>query len=230
MNRSRTTCARLSRISDRLPPVSRWISTAVDEEPHVEDRHALGQLDERVAQRQAEVLLIEGLLELRADRLLQLVGRPCPSPSETHVRRGARATAGRAPRETALRTLSCAAIRRCIRNSERQRARRRRRRNGAQNMLRRANMAASAAADSAGRTAMHRRCALGVVCTPDCSISCVEPGAAPRARHEAVERRQRSFGRALHDDRDSSASDGPAAPTRPAGAVRAVALRACRAA
>ena len=37
-------------------------------------RHALGQLVERVAQRQAEVLLIEGLLELGADRRRQLVG------------------------------------------------------------------------------------------------------------------------------------------------------------
>ena len=30
LNRSRTTAARLSRISDRLPPVSRWMSTAVE--------------------------------------------------------------------------------------------------------------------------------------------------------------------------------------------------------
>ena len=35
--------ARLSSTSDRLPPVSRCVSTAVDEEPRVEQRHPLGE-------------------------------------------------------------------------------------------------------------------------------------------------------------------------------------------
>src|SRR5580698_364950 len=41
-----------------------------DEEPDVEDRDALGHLVERVAERKAEVLLVEGLLELGPDRRL----------------------------------------------------------------------------------------------------------------------------------------------------------------
>src|SRR5207247_3827785 len=41
---------------------------------HVEDRDASGHLVQRVAQRQTEVLLLERLLELRADRFLELVG------------------------------------------------------------------------------------------------------------------------------------------------------------
>ena len=43
------------------------------EEPHVENRDARGHLVQRVAQREAEVLLIERLLELRADRIGHLL-------------------------------------------------------------------------------------------------------------------------------------------------------------
>ncbi len=57
-----------------------------DEEPHVEQAEALRQLVERVAQRQPEVLLIERLLELRADRIGQLVG--------DHAHRGLERVAG----------------------------------------------------------------------------------------------------------------------------------------
>src|SRR4029077_14915252 len=46
-----------------------------DEEADVEERHALGELVQRIAQRQAEVLLIERLLELGPDRLLSQIGR-----------------------------------------------------------------------------------------------------------------------------------------------------------
>ena len=44
------------------------------EEPHVEQRHADGEVRQRVLQRQAEVLLVERLPELGADRLRHLVG------------------------------------------------------------------------------------------------------------------------------------------------------------
>jgi hypothetical protein len=44
------------------------------EEPDVDERDALRQVVERVFQRQAEVLLVEGLAELRAHRLLEFVG------------------------------------------------------------------------------------------------------------------------------------------------------------
>ena len=45
-----------------------------DEEPHVDERHALAQVAERVLERDAEVLLLERLLELRADGIRRLVG------------------------------------------------------------------------------------------------------------------------------------------------------------
>ena len=44
------------------------------EEPDVEQRHAEREVVERVFHRQPEVLLVEGLPELRADRLVHLVG------------------------------------------------------------------------------------------------------------------------------------------------------------
>ena len=59
-----------------------------DEEPHVEDGDALGQLVERLPQRQAVVLLIEGLLDLRARPAPASRRRPCRARSETRARRG----------------------------------------------------------------------------------------------------------------------------------------------
>ena len=56
------------------------------EELHVENRHALGHLVEHVAQRQTEVLLLERLLELDADRRRQFVGH--------HAHRGLEGVAG----------------------------------------------------------------------------------------------------------------------------------------
>src|SRR5439155_3776675 len=46
------------------------------EEADVEERHALAQLIQRVAERQAEVLLVVSLLELGIDRLGELLGYP----------------------------------------------------------------------------------------------------------------------------------------------------------
>ena len=86
LKRSRTTCARFSRISDRLPPVSRWMRTAVTKKRTSSSRDALRHLVQRVAQRQAEVLLIERLLELGADRLRQFLGH--------HAERGLERVAG----------------------------------------------------------------------------------------------------------------------------------------
>src|SRR5947207_12431705 len=46
-----------------------------DEELHVEQRHALGKPVERLTHRQAEILLVEHLLELDARRRAQFVSR-----------------------------------------------------------------------------------------------------------------------------------------------------------
>ena len=44
------------------------------EKTHIDDRHPLCEVVERVLERQAKVLLVERLAELRSDRLLHLVG------------------------------------------------------------------------------------------------------------------------------------------------------------
>ena len=72
------------------------------------NRNALGQLLERVVERQAEILLIEYFLELDADRLGQLVG----GGPERGLKRMTRAHGPRQQierlRETAPRTCGCA--------------------------------------------------------------------------------------------------------------------------
>ena len=73
-NRSRMIDARLSSTSDRLPPASRCVSTAVTKNRASMNGNAIGERLQRLRQRHAEVLLIEQQPELRTDRLGHLVG------------------------------------------------------------------------------------------------------------------------------------------------------------
>ena len=128
------------------------------------------QLVQRVLQRQAEVLLVERLLELRADRLRQLVGDHLSAGLRTRGRRGARATAGRAPRGTAPRTRFSRAARACSSGTTNGSAKPTSRRQRAAPTAARRTCSATSAERRREHSADQRRRALGVVCTPDCSI------------------------------------------------------------
>ena len=64
-NRSRMTVARLSSTSERLPPDSRWMSTAVTKNRASSSGTRSRELLQRVGKRHAEVLLVVEQLELR---------------------------------------------------------------------------------------------------------------------------------------------------------------------
>ena len=166
-----------------------------DEEPDVEHADALGQLVERVAQRQAVVLLIEGLLELRA--------RPAPAARRPTMpmRRLKRVSGADGARQQVERfgELLFEALqprwRACASGRRTAATRRPARRPRAPRTPVGTNRAGEQPDAARRRPALIRTIALGVVWTPDCSIRRASlipprrPRRADRAPAAALRRR-----------------------------------------
>ena len=101
--RSRMTVAMLSRTSDRLPPDSRWMSTAVTKKRASSSGTRSRKFLQRVGERHAVVLLVVEQLELGADRRGHFLGDHRQAGGERVAGLERARDADRALRETAPR-------------------------------------------------------------------------------------------------------------------------------
>ena len=168
------------------------------EEPHVEQRHAHGQVLERVLHRQAEVLLVERLAELGADRLGHLVG--------DHLQAGRERVAGLERAGDQIQRLRELFLERAqpagaldVQYDERQREAERRRRATIANGVRDQHRQRGTPTTPGRATSDTRSTRADARLHARLLDPAAERGPARRAADDAIERRQRALVRDLHD-------------------------------